>query len=51
LNIPRDEILKHGFVLEPLAELYPDGLHPIEKITFLELWNRLKDDLDASQKI
>ena len=51
LNIPRDEILKYGFVLEPLAELYPDGIHPIEKITFLELWNRLKESLDNSQKI
>ena len=51
LNIPRDEILKYGFVLEPLAELYPDGIHPIEKITFLELWNRLKESLDTSQRI
>ena len=50
LNIPRDEILKYGFVLEPLAELYPDGIHPIEKITFLELWNRLKESLDTSQR-
>ena len=51
LNIPRDEILKYGFVLEPLAELYSDGIHPIEKITFLELWNRLKESLDTSQRI
>ena len=51
LNIPRDEILKYGFVLEPLAELYPDGIHPIEKITFLELWNSLKESLDTSQRI
>ena len=51
LNIPRDEILKYGFVLEPLAELYPNGIHPIEKITFLELWNRLKESLDTSQRI
>ena len=51
LNIPRDEILKYGFVLEPLSELYPDGIHPIEKITFLELWNRLRENLDTSQRI
>ena len=51
LNIPRDEILKYGFVLEPLAELDPNGMHPIEKITFLELWNMLKENLDASQRI
>ena len=51
LNIPRDEILKYGFVLEPLAELFPEGEHPIEKITFLELWNRLKENLDVSKRI
>lgn len=51
LNIPRDEILKYGFVLEPLAELNPEGLHPIERVTFMELWSRLKENLDASEKI
>ena len=51
LNIPRDEILKYGFVLEPLSELDPNGVHPTEKITFLELWNRLKENLDTSQRI
>ena len=51
LNIPRDEILKYGFVLEPLSELDPHGMHPIEKITFLELWSRLKENLGTSQRI
>ena len=51
LNIPRDEILKYGFVLEPLAELNPEGLHPIERVTFMELWSRLRENLDASEKI
>ena len=51
LNIPRDEILMYGFVLEPLAELNPEGLHPIERVTFIELWSRLKENLDASEKI
>lgn len=51
LNIPRDEILMYGFVLEPLAELNPEGLHPIERVTFMELWSRLKENLDASEKI
>ena len=50
LNIPRDEILMYGFVLEPLAELNPEGLHPIERVTFMELWSRLKENLDASEK-
>ena len=51
LNIPRDEILMYGFVLEPLAELNPEGLHPIERVSFMELWSRLKENLDASEKI
>ena len=50
-NIPRDEILMYGFVLQPLAELNPEGLHPIERVTFMELWSRLKENLDASEKI
>ncbi len=51
LNIPRDEILKYGFVLEPLAEICPDGIHPTENITFLELWNSLKENLEVSERI
>ena len=50
LNIPRDEILMYGFVLEPLAELNPEGLHPIERVRFMELWSKLKENLDASEK-
>ena len=50
LNIPRDEILMYGFVLEPLAELNPEGLHPIESVSFMELWSKLKENLDASEK-
>ena len=51
LNIPRDEILMYGFVLEPLAELNPEGLHPIERVSFMELWSKLKENLDASETI
>ena len=50
LNIPRDEILMYGFVLEPLVELNPEGLHPIERVSFMELWSKLKENLDASEK-
>jgi 2-amino-4-hydroxy-6-hydroxymethyldihydropteridine diphosphokinase len=28
INLPRDEILKHAFVLQPLADLAPRALHP-----------------------
>lgn len=39
LQIPRDEIEKYAFVLEPLAEVAPDLLHPISGISYMQLWN------------
>ncbi len=44
-NLPRGDILKHNFVLLPLAQLSPAGIHPLAKKTYLELsatLNRLK---------
>ena len=39
LQIPRDEIEKYAFVLEPLAEIAPDLLHPISHKSYIQLWN------------
>ncbi len=36
--IPRDEITRYGFVLQPLFELIPDYEHPTENCTIAELW-------------
>jgi 2-amino-4-hydroxy-6-hydroxymethyldihydropteridine diphosphokinase len=38
LQIPRDEIVKYAFVLEPLAEIAPDLQHPISHATYAALW-------------
>ena len=38
LQIPRDEIERYAFVLEPLAEIAPDQKHPISHKTYAELW-------------
>jgi 2-amino-4-hydroxy-6-hydroxymethyldihydropteridine diphosphokinase len=38
-GIPRDEILEYAFVLKPLAELCPDGEHPVAKRSFADLWS------------
>lgn len=38
VELPRREILKNAFVLLPMAEIVPDGLHPVEKKTYHELW-------------
>jgi len=40
LCIPRDEIQRYAFVLEPLAEIAPDEKHPISKQTYRQLWEK-----------
>lgn len=37
-QLPRDEITKNAFVLQPLAEVAPDFYHPIAQQTIAELW-------------
>jgi len=39
LQIPRDEIEKYAFVLEPLAEIAPDLRHPVSHKSYSQLWN------------
>ncbi|MDH3788651.1 MAG: 2-amino-4-hydroxy-6-hydroxymethyldihydropteridine diphosphokinase [Xanthomonadales bacterium] len=39
LEIPREEILEAAYVLQPLAALAPDWVHPVKRKTILELWN------------
>ncbi|WNC67927.1 2-amino-4-hydroxy-6-hydroxymethyldihydropteridine diphosphokinase [Thalassotalea nanhaiensis] len=38
VQIPRDEIPKNAYVLEPLAELAPNTLHPVLQITYQQMW-------------
>ena len=46
LQIPRDEIERYAFVLEPLAEIAPDFLHPVSHKSYAQLWNEYnKTDL------
>ncbi len=39
LQIPRDEIEKYAFVLEPLAEIAGHLFHPVSKKSYTQLWN------------
>lgn len=42
LQIPRDEIERYAFVLEPLAEIAPNEKHPINGKTYQELWQDIQ---------
>ncbi|CAA9891442.1 2-amino-4-hydroxy-6-hydroxymethyldihydropteridinepyrophosphokinase [Candidatus Methylobacter favarea] len=46
LRIPRDEIERYAFVLEPLAEIAPTLEHPVSHKSYAELWDKFdKSDL------
>ena len=38
LRLPREEITRYAFVLEPLAEIAPEQIHPLSGKTYRELW-------------
>ena len=40
LQIPRDEIERYAFVLEPLAEVAPTLKHPVSGLSYAQLWER-----------
>lgn len=46
VELPRAEILYNAFVLKPLAEISPQGVHPVERRSYQALW----DDYDQSQQ-
>ncbi|WHI48939.1 2-amino-4-hydroxy-6-hydroxymethyldihydropteridine diphosphokinase [Microbulbifer sp. TRSA001] len=48
VKLPRGEIVKNAFVLQPLAEIAPEVLHPVEQKTYRQLWNEYDQD---SQKL
>ena len=50
LNLPRDEILEYAFVLGPLAEINPLGVHPIEGVTYQELWSAFDNTSSKMKK-
>ncbi|MEH6650009.1 MAG: 2-amino-4-hydroxy-6-hydroxymethyldihydropteridine diphosphokinase [Motiliproteus sp.] len=42
--LPRDEITKNAFVLQPLAEIAPDQLHPLLQVSYRQLWQDYDQD-------
>ena len=51
LQIPRDEIERYAFVLEPLAEIAPDLKHPISDISYSDLWKKFDKTNLTQQRI
>jgi 2-amino-4-hydroxy-6-hydroxymethyldihydropteridine diphosphokinase len=37
VKLPRDEILKHAFVLKPLADIAPQEIHPLRGKSYVQL--------------
>ncbi len=44
LQIPRTEIERYAFVLEPLAEIAPMLVHPVLGLSYAELWQKMPKD-------
>ncbi|MEX0605027.1 MAG: 2-amino-4-hydroxy-6-hydroxymethyldihydropteridine diphosphokinase [Marinobacter sp.] len=44
VQLPRGEILKNAFVLQPLAEIAPEALHPLVGKRYSELWQAYDRD-------
>ncbi|MCP8689139.1 2-amino-4-hydroxy-6-hydroxymethyldihydropteridine diphosphokinase [Marinobacterium sedimentorum] len=40
VELPRAEILFNAFVLQPLAEIAPQGLHPLNGLSYGALWQQ-----------
>jgi len=38
VHVPREDILQHAYVLKPLADLYPQGVHPLQGQRYIDLW-------------
>lgn len=44
LDVPRGEITRNAFVLQPLAEIAPDVCHPVLNRPMCELWSAFDKD-------
>ena len=51
LQIPRDEIERYAFVLEPLAEIAPEERHPVSGVCYRQLWEKIDKSTFKQTKI
>ena len=50
-DIPRREIDHAAYVLKPLADVFPDGLHPISGLRFDVMWAAYNNDRQVPLKV
>ncbi|ALS33840.1 2-amino-4-hydroxy-6-hydroxymethyldihydropteridine diphosphokinase [Pseudoalteromonas translucida KMM 520] len=50
-QLPRDEITKNAFVLQPLAEVAPHFYHPVAQQTIAELWREYNNPQQRLWKV
>ena len=51
IRIPRDDIDLYAFVIEPLAEIHPEGLHPVSGHRYVDLWEQFNQKEQPIEKI
>lgn len=51
VELPRGEILENAFVLCPMAELAPEGLHPAKRQRYADLWEAFDQASQPLQKV
>jgi 2-amino-4-hydroxy-6-hydroxymethyldihydropteridine diphosphokinase len=42
IQIPRHEILQNAFVLKPLSDIFAQGVHPVNRQTYANLWREMQ---------
>ena len=50
-QLPRADILRRAFVLKPLADIAPEGRHPVNGKAFAELWAAFADQSQRLSKV
>lgn len=50
-DIPRREIEYAAYVLRPLADVLPQGTHPLSGISFATMWRGYEDDSQRPMKV